>query len=219
MLVDLSKTLENILRDQGKIQRSAIDIEFEMPTSEWSARISRPTINVWCFDVRENLKLRTMEKGNVTYNGNIAVRSIPPRRMDVTYLVTAWANKPEDEHQLFWRALATLKALRFLRPEDCEGDLRLQGHNIPLMVADMSEPKANFTDIWSVVDNQMRLGFPITATVELETDMGFSAPVVLSSTVAVGESLDPRTRELDTIDVEIKREGDESDIPKSEETL
>ncbi len=219
MLVDLSKTLERILRDQGKIQRSAIDIEFEMPTSEWSARISRPTINVWCFDVRENLKLRTMEKGSVTYNGNIAMRSIPPRRMDVTYLVTAWANKPEDEHQLLWRALATLKAVRFLRPEDCDGDLRLQGHNIPFVVADMSEPKANFTDIWSVVDNQMRLGFPVTATVELETDMGFSAPVVLSSTVAVGESLDPRTRELDTIDVEIKHEGDESDIPKSEETL
>lgn len=218
MLIDLDKTIEKILRDQGKIQRSAIDIEFEMPTSEWSARLSRPTINVWCFDVRENLKLRTMEKGNVSYNGMTASRAIPPRRMDITYLITAWANKPEDEHQLLWRALATLKAVRLLHPEDCEGDLRLQGRNIPLLVADMSEPKANFTDLWSVVDNQMRLGFPVTATVELETDMGFSAPVTLSTTVTFGETFDATTGKLDKRDVDVKHEGDEADIPTGEET-
>lgn len=217
MIHDLDKTFENILREQGKIQRSAIDIEFEMPTSEWSARLNRPTINVWCFDIRENLKLRTMEKSAVSYNGSMAVRSIPPRRMDVTYLVTAWANKPEDEHQLLWRALATLKAITFLKPEECEGDLRFQNHNIRLLVADMSEPKANFTDLWSVVDNQMRLGFPVTATLELETDMGFSAPVVLSAAVGVGQSFDPTSRQIDKHDVDIKHEGEEADIPSTEE--
>jgi hypothetical protein len=218
MLTDLDKTLENVLRDKGKIQRSAIDIEFEMPTGEWSARLNRPTINIWCFDVRENLSLRTMEKSNVSYNGSVASRFIPPRRMDVTYLVTAWANKPEDEHQLLWRALATLKSIRILKPDECVGDLRLQEHNIPLLVADMSEPKANFTDLWSVVDNQMRLGFPVTATVELDTDMGFTAPVVLSASVRVGQSADPQSGTLDKNDVDIKHEGDEADIPKGEET-
>lgn len=217
MIHDLDKTFENILRDRGKIQRSAIDIEFEMPTSEWSARLSRPTINIWCFDVRENLKLRTMEKSSVSYNGTVGMRSIPPRRMDITYLVTAWANKPEDEHQLLWRALATLKGIRVLRPDECEGDLRFQSRDMRVLVADMSEPKANFTDLWSVVDNQMRLGFPVTVTVELETDMGFSAPVVLSADVAVGESFDPTSRQLDKKDVEIKHEGDKADIPSTEE--
>lgn len=217
MLHDLDKTFENILRDKGQIPRSAIDIEFEMPTSEWSARLNRPSINMWCFDVRENLKLRSMEKSAVSYNGTTAIRSLPPRRMDATYLVTAWANKPEDEHQLLWRVLATLKSMRYLQPEDCEGELRFQSHNIPLTVADMSEPKANFTDLWSVVDNQMRLGFPVTATLELETDMGFTAPVVLSTTVHVGESFDATSRQIDKHDVDIKHEGDEADIPKTEE--
>jgi hypothetical protein len=217
MLQDLDKTFENILRDKGQIPRAAIDIEFDMPTSEWSARLSRPSINMWCFDIRENLKLRSMEKNAVTYNGNSTARSIPPRRIDVTYLVTTWANKPEDEHQLLWRVLATMKTMRYLRPEECEGDLRYQNHNIPLTVADMSEPKANFTDLWSVVDNQMRLGFPVTATLELETDMGFVAPITLSATVRIGESFDPQGRQLDKIDVDIKHEGDEENIPKNEE--
>lgn len=217
MIHDLDKTFENILRDKGKIQRSAIDIEFEQPTSEWSARLNRPTLNLWCFDIRENLKLRTMEKSAVSYNGMTATRSIPPRRIDITYLVTAWANKPEDEHQLLWRALATLKSMRYLKPEECEGELRFQSLNIPLLIADMSEPKANFTDLWSVVDNQMRLGFPVTATIELETDMGFSAPVTLSTTVSFGESFDPASRQIDKRDVDVKHEGDEADIPTTTE--
>jgi hypothetical protein len=49
--------------------------------------------------------------------------------------------------------------------------------------------------------------------------MGFTAPVVLSSTVSVGESFHPESRQLDKLDVEIKHEGDEADIPKSEEEL
>ena len=28
---------------------------------EWSARLSRPTLNCWAYDVRENIKLRNFE--------------------------------------------------------------------------------------------------------------------------------------------------------------
>lgn len=217
MIQDLDKTFENILRIIGKIPKSDVDIAFDQPTSDWSSRINRPTINMWCFDVRENLRLRTMEKEPVRYNGNTGARSIPPRRMDVTYLITAWANKPEDEHQLLWRSLATLKRISVLYPEDCEGDLRYQSRNIPLLVADMSEPKANFTDLWSVVDNQMKLGFPLTATLELDTEMGFEAPLVLDATVRVGQANTPRNRELDKLDVELKHKGEEKDIPQNDD--
>jgi hypothetical protein len=61
------------------------------------------------------------------------------------------------------------------------------------------------------------LGFPITATLELETDMGFTAPVTLSATVKVGETFDATSRQIDKHDVDIKHEGDEADIPKNEE--
>jgi hypothetical protein len=47
--------------------------------------------------------------------------------------------------------------------------------------------------------------------------MGFSAPVVLSASVGVGESFEPTTRQLDKKDVEIKHKGDEADIPTTTE--
>jgi hypothetical protein len=50
----------------------------------------------------------------------------------------------------------------------------------------------------------MRLGFTVRATLELELDMSMEAPLVLEGTVRIGQSDDPRTRELQTVDLELK---------------
>lgn len=194
MLHDLDRTLEKILVEQGRLNKNEIDIAFDQPTSEWSARLSRPTVNIYCFDLRENVKLRSMER-QVSRNGNNAYTSFPVRRMDLMYLVTAWARKIEDEHQLLWRALGALKRVPKLDPRDCEGELRLQTHDIPLVVADMTNNPMNLVDLWSVMDNQMRLGFTITATVELDTSIGFESPLVLEAGIEVGLSERPITGE------------------------
>jgi hypothetical protein len=58
--------------------------------------------------------------------------------------------------------------------------------------------------LWSVLDNDMRLGFTIRATLELELDMSFEAPLVLEGTIRIGQSDDPRSRELQAVDLELK---------------
>ncbi len=203
MLHDLDQTFEKILITEGKLSPRDIDIAFEQPTREWSSRLSRPTLNCWCFDLRENLKLRTMEM-RVTPNGNRARTTVPPRRFDLTYLVTAWARKIEDEHQLLWRALGTLKRFSVLEPDECEGALRYQTHDIPLLVGDMSANPVNLVDLWSVLDNEMRLGFVVTATVEMDTELGFEGPLVLEATIRVGQSEDPTEWELSHPSSELK---------------
>jgi len=195
MLHDLDKTLEKLLIQQGNLSSGDIEISFEQPTREWSGRLNRPTLNCFCYDLRENLKLRNMEM-NTTANGNRGRTSFPARRMDLCYLVTAWARKVEDEHQLLWRALGALKRFTHLQPEDCEGALRYQTMSIPLLVGDMSGSTINLVDLWSVMDNQMRLGFTILATVELDTEMGFEGPLVLEAFVRVGEADQPARRKF-----------------------
>ena len=186
MLSDFDKTLENLLFSEGNLNRRDIDIAFDPPTGEWSARLNKPTLNCWCFDLRENLKLRIPDH-TVARNGDSARIALPVRRMDVTYLVTAWARKMEDEHQLLWRALGALKRFSALEPDQCEGALRYQEHSIPLIVADMSAIQTNLVDLWSVLENQMRLGFTLMATVELDTRFGFDVPLVLEGTIRVGQ--------------------------------
>lgn len=205
MLHHFDETLKKLLYEEGRLNRSEIDIAFDQPTGEWASRLARPTLNCWCYDLRENVKLRTMERQEMVRNNNMARAIIPPRRIDVSYLVTAWARKVEDEHQLLWRALSVFKRFPALNPDECEGDLRYQQHDIPLLVADMSNNMVNMVDLWSVLDNQMRLGFIMVATLELDTELVIEAPMVLESVVRLGESFDPTDEELTGSYTEIHR--------------
>lgn len=203
MLQDFDKTLENLLIREGKINKNEIDISFDTPNGEWSASLNRPTINLWAFDLRENVKLRNMQMTTRAANGR-GFREFPERRMNLTYLVTAWARKIEDEHQLIWRALAVLKRFAKLEPSTTEGMVRYQTREIPLMVADMTEAEVNITDLWSVLDNQMKLGFLVTATLELDLTLSLEAPLVLEGRFTVGQSENPETKKLDAPDPEFK---------------
>lgn len=220
MLHDLDKTLENILVEQGRLNRSEIDISFEQPNSEWSSQLNQPTINCWCFDMRENVKLRHKDvryqlensnarKSRLNVNGNAgrsATLSLPPMRLDLTYLVTAWARKIEDEHRLLWRALAVFARSALLDPADGVGSIKDQPYDIPLQVALKSENMGNFSDLWSVLDNQMRLGFTLQLTIALDLQRSLEVPFAFESIIAVGQRSDPNTQVM-TPDMEIVRRG------------
>jgi len=216
MIYDLDQTLEKIIYDKGKLNRNEIDISFEQPNGEWSARLSRPTLNCWCFDLRENKKLRNSNR-RIQRNETTGTVTFPPRRFDVTYLVTAWTRKIEDEHRLLWRGLSALKRTPIIYRQDAEGDLRYGEHDIPLLVATESDHPINLVDLWSVLNNEMHLGFTVVATLELDPVYEITGPLVLEGYVRVGQSLDPRTEEMTVLDVEITHRADDNAKNQGEE--
>jgi len=210
MLRDIDKTLEKFLYERGNISRQDVDISFDQPTGEWSARLNQPTLNCWAFDIRDNMTLRVSGM-RVDRKENSAQKSFPARRMDIYYLISSWATEVEDEHRLLWRALSTLKRMPFWRPADCIDDLRYQTRNIPIMVADMEDVPFNLTDLWGVLENQMKLGFILRVTVELELDILSEPPLVLTSRVTVGQREDHTKREIQVRDDEIVIEQKETE--------
>lgn len=203
MLDDLDKTLEAVLRKRGNIGED-IEIAFEQPNREWASRLSRPTLNIFAFDMRENQKLRISER-EVTRNGVSARITMPSRRIDVAYLVTAWTRKIEDEHRLLWRALASAKRVTSLEPSSCEGALRYSNVDIPLLVAEISPTlSTNLVDLWSVLDNQLHLGFTIIATVEVDLAFEADVPLVLEGTVRTGQTERPKDRVITAESGDIK---------------
>lgn len=203
MLDDLDKTLESVLRKRGNIGDD-IEVAFDQPNREWASRLSRPTLNIFAFDMRENQKLRQAER-EVSRNGNSAKISIPPRRIDVSYLVTAWTRKIEDEHRLLWRALATMKRVPYIDPASCEGALRYSHLDIPLLVSETSPTlTTNLVDLWSVLDNQLHLGFTIIATLELDVAFEEETPLVLEGTIRSVQSERPIDRVVSAQSGDIK---------------
>lgn len=207
MIPDLDKTIETIIYTRGGFGRNDIDVSFDTPDREWSSRLSRPTISCWAFDLRENMKLRSLER-QVSRNGNQTSTLYPSYRMDVTYLITAWARKMEDEHRLLWRALAALKRTPILKPRDCEGELRYQQHDVLMLTATPSDHPINMVDLWGVVDNVMHMGFTLCATVELERDYVSISPAVSGgASIAAGFTDNAETGNIKTVDTHTVEDG------------
>jgi hypothetical protein len=58
MINDLDETIKQLLTKKGAFDPAEIDIVFDMPDREWSASISKPTVNVYLYDIHENRDLR-----------------------------------------------------------------------------------------------------------------------------------------------------------------
>jgi len=201
MIDDLDDVLKQLLTRELPIKNGEVDIRFDQPKHEWSSRISRPTLDLFLYDVRENQKLRQTQPAWETErlpDGN-GIQRRKPVRMDLHYLITAWASTPEDVHRLISRTLMTL--LRFANlPDDLlPPSLQVQGKQIPLQIAQYDQ-LPNPTDVWNVLDNEMRPA--IVCILTLAFDPYAPAPVTLVRTreLVVGESPSPASRQLGEIE-------------------
>src|SRR5205823_455041 len=81
---------------------SGVDVSFDAPTKDWSARRNTPTVDLYLYDIREDLVRREVMWEPVRgKDGMVSGRKPPLRRFKFSYLVTAWTQRPEDEHRLF----------------------------------------------------------------------------------------------------------------------
>src|SRR2546421_10014862 len=65
MLHLLDESLEAFLRATVPLGKREVDVSFAAPDRDWAARVSRPTVNLYLWDVRRNLDERDggMETG------------------------------------------------------------------------------------------------------------------------------------------------------------
>ncbi|MEL7234505.1 MAG: hypothetical protein AAGK74_08415, partial [Chloroflexota bacterium] len=125
-----------------------------------------------------------------------------------------------DEHQLLWRALRTLKSVQVIRPGEGEGDFRNQTYETPVWVADMSavNTQYNLTDVWSVMENQMKLGFLMILTLDLNLDIAFETPLVLEGTFTI-EQVVTEAEEVDDIEKDVVTAREAVTSREDDETL
>jgi hypothetical protein len=172
VIADLDEVLRDLLIREIDIKDNEVDITFDQPKREWSARLSKPTLNLFLFDLRENLRLRGAEQYTTVNrpDGNSEIRRNPVR-MALRYLLTAWVKEPEDEHLLLSSALMALLRNPFIPADLLSERLQAQPMPVPVEVATFHQeegPVDKFTEIWGVLDNEMRPGILLTVTVSVD---------------------------------------------------
>lgn len=208
----LDETLRELIIQKGLFDRDSVEVSFEQPTGDWAAGLTRPTINCYLYDIRENAELRSAEWIVGQNEKGQATKRLAPRRFDLSYLVTVWTqNQVEDEHAILWRVLGVLASHPLLPLELCQGELRAQPYPIKTETAQPSVTIDSLPDLWSVMDNPLRPSINYVVTLAMEREVAFTSPLVLTKRVMVGQRPEP-LREAEEI-VQIAGIVTRADIP------
>ncbi len=198
MIDDLDQVLRQFLIRDLPIKNGEVDIKFDQPKREWSARVSRPTLNLFLYDIRENQKLRqTQPAWELIQNSDGTVtKRRKPARVDLHYMISAWAAEAEDEHRLLSRTLMALLRYPHLPEELLPESLQRQPVPIPIMAAQYDELR-NPTDVWNVLDNEMRPALACIITLAIDPYLPIVTPLVRTRELRIGPSIVPSLEELD----------------------
>jgi hypothetical protein len=155
MIHDVDASIRALIRRDAV--NGDVEVAFEAPTREWSAKRSAPTIDVFLFDIREDVGRRRVEPEPVRdEDGMVTGRRRPPRRYRLSYLVTAWTQRAEDEHRLLSAVLGA-----FLPHEELPRELlvgALAEPPLPLLMTIGLPPPAerSIGEIWSAMGGELK---------------------------------------------------------------
>lgn len=172
MISDVDESLRALILDSLTVSRQNVDIKFDLPTRDWASRLNRPTIDIFLFDIRENLRLRGAEQYRQVPrpDGKVEIHRNPVR-MDLRYLISAWTKDPEDEHLLLSDTLMALLRNPNIPDKYCSVSMREQQFPVILDTAVYQPehgPTEKPTEIWGVIGNDIHAGFIATVTITVD---------------------------------------------------
>lgn len=158
---DVDESLRELIRT-GAVNGSGLEISFETPSAEWSSRLTTPALSLYLYNIQEDPKRREVQYQEVRNDDGVVVaRVLPPRRFKLSYLVTAWAQRPEDEHRLLSAVLSCFIRSEVVPPAVLQGALIGLEEPVRCTIALPLPPERSITDVWST------LGGPLKASLDL----------------------------------------------------
>ena len=185
MFNDVDETLRAVLIADVPINRAEIDIAFDRPTHEWSSRLTKPTLNLFMYDIREREDLKDDTPFVTRDENGHAVKQTPARRIDLAYFVTAWAKEADDEHRILGAVLACLYRQKIVDPKYLQGNLKGTPYEVLTRVTAPNEI-FNPHDLWGVLDNEHHAPLSWVITAPLDVFKPVVGPLVRTKVIRFG---------------------------------
>lgn len=207
MIRDLSLTLRSLLDDPALAsaypELAAAQVVFDRPAESFNP--AQTTVNLFLYDIRENLELRSSEPWLERQSGRATIHR-PPLRVACAYLVTAWpvggSELPLQEHRLLSQTLEVLARYPTIPAAFLQGKLAGQQPPLPMLAA-QSDGLKDPADFWTAIGNRLRPSITVTATLAMERFAPITTPLVTTAQVdlgerasAVGQDLKPAGRQV-----------------------
>lgn len=184
MLDLIDDALEELLRATVPLGSTEIDVSFDPPDREWSAKLTRPTVNMFLWDIRRSAGRARTGLEQFEQDGKVVRRMALPV-VELRYLVTAWTSDHSDERVLLSGLLRSLTS--FHEIPEAYVPAGLAGlRPLSLMMARSGEEQV---DVFKALEGQLKPGINIVISCEVDTGMAVPAgPPTTSFDLSVNDS-------------------------------
>ncbi len=185
MIQLVDRAVEQFLRQAVPLPENSVDVSFDAPDRTWGAAITRPTVNVFLWEVTRNPSFgqagMLQRRGP---DGRVERRPANPV-VDLHYLITAWASEQRDEHQLLGSILACVLAHSVL-PTSALPEQLAETSWITMSLA--THEKRAPGEFWSALDGRLKPGLELELSLPLDV---FTWEPAATPTESVGVALGP----------------------------
>jgi hypothetical protein len=186
MIHDLDQTLAALLKREMP-GRDQITVSFAAPDDQFT--VKPPAVDLFLYDLRENLELRSNDEVIDRHNDGTATRFQPPVRVDASYLITAWPggaggqnDSSEDEHRLLGAVMRTLLRFRKLPRELLKGSLANQ--ELPLPVTTLQPGRLqSLGEFWQALGGKPKAALNYMVTLSIDVYEPEVLPLVIEKEI------------------------------------
>ncbi|TBL33557.1 MULTISPECIES: DUF4255 domain-containing protein [unclassified Micromonospora] len=208
MIHEIDEALRGLVATE-ELTGTGVEVSFDAPTRDWATRRNAPTVNLFLYDIREDrsryFQGRVAERDAT---GQTVAWHDSPHFFALSYLVTAWTNRPTDEHRLLATLLAGLIRYDELPAERMTGSLAALGLSVPMSVAAPPGEGRALADVWTALGGELKPSLDLVVTAPVSTRRSPAAPPVRERTVQVGDLTGARVSRRTHTVTDPRRNGD-----------
>ncbi|SDP49977.1 Protein of unknown function [Nakamurella panacisegetis] len=185
MISEVDSALRALIEREAA-DSSDVEVVLDAPTKEWAGRRNVPTIDVYLYDIREDLRRRERGLINEYSDDRVVSRRLPPRYFSLSYLVTAWTQRPEDEHRLLASLLACFLRHDALPGDVLTGSLADIGLPVPVSVALPPPEDRSFADVWTALGGELKPSLDVVVSAPTDSGRSYPAASEVQAPLTVG---------------------------------
>ena len=173
MIHDVDDALRALIED-GALEGD-VEVAFDAPTREWASRRSVPTVNVFLYDIREDLSRRDVAPQTIRNDqGHVIERRPPVRRFKLSYLLTAWTQRPRGRAPAAVRAPVEVPRVRTPSPSSTSaGRSRTLRSRLSRRWRFPRPRIRSLSDIWSALGGELKPSLDLIVVAPFDPLRGF----------------------------------------------
>lgn len=190
----LDAGLESFFRATASLSATDVDVSFEAPDREWSGKLTRPTVNVFLWDIRRSARaqagVETIERDGVTMRR----QALPV--LEFRYVITTWTAEHADERAVLSALMRSLLRYGRIPTEYLPEAIRYLGEP-DLLLARAGE---EHVDVFKALEGQLKPS--INAIMYSRFDIDAAVPVgppvgrIAISSTRIGGERGPERRRI-----------------------